>query len=95
MCVTDAEQVGTERPNSGGNNSIPWPMHCEFLHNQMGNPDDEPAFTGTSDRTPSGNSFPVRFLLPSHTHSFLGFSFLLLTLLLSFWVFPLFCWVFA
>lgn len=73
MCVTDAEQVGTERPTSGVNNTKPWPIHCEFLQNQMGNPDKEPALTGTSDRTRSGNSFPVRNL--HHSYSFLGFSF--------------------
>ncbi|KAL4029175.1 hypothetical protein IC575_012399 [Cucumis melo] len=59
MCVTDAEQVGTERPSSGVNSTKPWPMHCEFLQNQMGNPDKESALTGTSDRTRSGNSFPL------------------------------------
>ncbi|XP_022143156.1 probable protein phosphatase 2C 27 [Momordica charantia] len=59
MCVTEAEQVGPERATSGSNNTKPWPMHCEFLQNQMGNREKEPALSGTSDRSRSGNSFPL------------------------------------
>lgn len=84
--MTDAEQVETERANFGGNHSTPWPMSCYFLHNQMENSYEEPALTGTSDRTRSGIYFPVRILLPSY--SFISrVSFLLPTLLVSYWIF--------